>query len=166
MRRGSKQHEEELTKTVVLLEKEGWRVIDLNGMSPDAIAIKNGKVVAVEVLGKDWRNHPKTIRRELHGSWTYAGKKKQYAMFDDVKIVTFIREGEGFDDEKLTKSILSILQKCPDKKTVDVWAKIPYAVSQRRVSSMLQELELKGSLKSDLQSLGRAGRFKTWRLAR
>jgi hypothetical protein len=165
LRRGSKQHENELRKAISDMEMEGYRVLDLCGHSPDAIAVKDGKIVALEVLGKDWRNHPKTQRRELHGSWTHAGKKKQYAMFDDLKIVTFVRNGEGFNDEELTKTIMSILGECSTGKlrANEIWGSLPFSVSQRRVRQILEELETKRMVKSELQLKGRHGRYKIWK---
>ena len=96
MRIGNKQHETELKKVISNLEKEGYNVVDLKGFSPDAIAVKNNKIVAVEVLGTSWRHHPKTTTLELHNSWTYRGKRNQYNMFDEVKIFTFVRPKKPF----------------------------------------------------------------------
>ena len=95
---GKGQYREVLKDYISDLEEEGYRVIPLEGKSPDAIAIKLDasqvdidlekiKVCAVDVLGKTHRKG-----RGYHGSWTYKQKKKTYSMFDDVLIRTFKRD--------------------------------------------------------------------------
>jgi hypothetical protein len=164
MRRGSKQHEEELKKTMLELQKEGYRVIELRGHSPDAIAIKDNRIIAVEVLGQCWRNNPKYHYDELHSGWTYAGKKKQYSMFDDVKIVTFIRSGEGDKHPELPSLIMDLLSNVNVKqRTVEIWDHLPFFVSQRRVRQVLVKLEKKKMIESETQSNGRYGRFNVWK---
>ncbi|MCJ7424860.1 hypothetical protein MUP01_11440, partial [Candidatus Bathyarchaeota archaeon] len=150
----------------VAMESEGYRVIELHGYSPDAIAIKDGRITAVEVLGKQWRTNPRGGTKELHGSWTHAGKKKQYAMFDALKIVSFVRNGEGFSDKGVTDSILSILGERSNGslRANEIWESLPCQVSQRRVRQILEGLETEGVVKSELQSNGRYGRYKLWKL--
>jgi len=90
---GSKKHEEEVQRKALEMRKEGWKVIILNGKSPDAIAIKKGKVVAVEILKKikTERTNPETIKRHgryvwrYQGGYTQAAKRSIYDMFDDVE---------------------------------------------------------------------------------
>jgi hypothetical protein len=166
MRRGSKQHEDELRKTIASLEKEGYRVIDLCGYSPDAIAIKDGKIIAVEVLGKQWRKSPTGNAEQLHAGWTHSGKKKQYMMFDDLKIVTFVRSGEGFSDPELAKAVMATLAQCPTGilRANDIWKSLPCSFSQRRVRQILQELEKKQLVQSELRCDGRQGRYRLWKL--
>ena len=99
MQIGKAQHEEVLSDFIADLEEEGYRVIRLEGKSPDAIAIKIDytsdptslviEVSAVEALGKTYRKG-----RGWHGSWTYTNKKKLYSMFDKVLIRTFKRVKE------------------------------------------------------------------------
>lgn len=53
------------------VKRSGWRIIELHQKSPDAIAVKDGKVIAVEI-----------VRSELDARW----KRMAYKMFDDVVI--------------------------------------------------------------------------------
>ena len=81
---GSKQHESELKQYMETLEKNGFKVINLKGCSPDAIAVKDNKIYAVEVLGSQYRNG-----KGWHKSWTVKKKTEQYEMFDDLFIHVF-----------------------------------------------------------------------------
>lgn len=83
---GSKKHEEVLKLYITELEEEGFKVIDLKGKSPDAIAVKDNKVCAVEVLGSTYRKG-----KGWHKGWTRKHKQTQYSMFDDVFIRVFKR---------------------------------------------------------------------------
>lgn len=166
MRRGSKQHEQELQKTIADMRNEGYRILDLHGNSPDAIAVKEDVIVAVEVLGKDWRIRPNGKTKELHGSWTYAGKERQYSMFDEVKIVTFIRNKEGFNDEELTEAILRYLKASHQRevRTNEIWENMPWQVSQRRIRQILAFLETKKLVCSEIREDGRHGRYRIYKL--
>ena len=84
----SKQHWEEVLKVVEKLKSEGWRVINLDNKSPDAIAIKDGKVVAVEVLGFI-RKHKKGRGNPKKNCYSLKDKKLTYSMFDDLIIEKF-----------------------------------------------------------------------------
>ena len=84
---GSVQHEIELVNELQKLHNDGWKVINLRGLSPDGIAVKDGKVVAIEVLGADYRKG-----KGWRHSWTYKDKKERYSMFDDVIIKVFHRK--------------------------------------------------------------------------
>lgn len=92
-RKKSTGHGMALREKVEELEKNGWRVIDLDGRSPDAIAIKDGKIIAVEILKKfkTERTNEETIKRHGRFVWRYSGGKSQsqkrqnYSMFDDVE---------------------------------------------------------------------------------
>jgi len=68
----SEQHENALAAKLQHLENEGWRTFHLRDI-PDAIAVKDGKVIAVEIL----RNTPSVEREERI-------KRQQYSRFDDV----------------------------------------------------------------------------------
>lgn len=164
MRRGSKQHEAELLKAIKDMESKGYKVVNLHGVCPDAIAIKNNYVIAVEVLGKDVRNNPKSQSLENHASWTFSGKKRQYRMFDDVKIFVFIRDKTGFsNDDEIINNIINILLNCDDKiKANDIWDKLPYFVSQRRVRDILKSLEINNIVNSQTCFNGRYGTFKQY----
>lgn len=80
----SETHRLKVKETLKRLETEGYKVIDLENKSPDGIAIKDGKVIAVEVLGLQlskkghWRH-----------SWSVKSKHQIYHMFDDLIIETF-----------------------------------------------------------------------------
>lgn len=163
MRKGSKQHEDELQKTIEKLTEEGYRVINLQGQSPDAIATKEGKIIAVEVLGKSWRYHPKTTSKELHSGWTHLGKIKEYSMFDDVKIIEFVRNGEGFDNGKTEEAILNFLRTNKEGMRANViWEKLTFFLSRQRVYQVLTKLEEEGKTKSELYADGRHRRYKKW----
>lgn len=90
---GSPKHEEEVARKAQEMIKDGWRVIILHGKSPDAIAVKDGKIVAVEILKKirTERKNEETIKRHgryvwrYQGGFTQAGKRSIYDMFDDVE---------------------------------------------------------------------------------
>ena len=83
-RRESIEHEIKLVDELKKLMLDGWKVINLRGLSPDGIAVKDGKVVAIEVLGVQYKKG----KGYCH-NWTYKSKKERYSMFDDVIIKTF-----------------------------------------------------------------------------
>ena len=85
-RHGSLQHMKAVHKNIAELEKKGYRVIDLQGKSPDAIALKDEKIIAVEILGRQYKKGKGWKKK-----WTHAQKKKNYDMFDDVIIFSFRR---------------------------------------------------------------------------
>ena len=87
----SKLHMEKIKETIKELRKEGYRAIDLENKSPDVIALKDGKIFAVEILGMQYR---KKRRRNgkitgWHRGWSIKSKKQIYHMFDEVIIRTF-----------------------------------------------------------------------------
>jgi len=88
---GSIEHERVLRETIEKLERDGWRVIRLDGKSPDAIAIRDDVVMAIEILtarhrpGKGW-----------HKSWSIKGKLRAYSMFDKVMIVVYRKEPKNY----------------------------------------------------------------------
>ncbi len=86
--KGSEGHETRLREYAKELESKGWRVISLKGKSPDAIAVQNEAVVAVEVLSKvrmSKLKRGKWIREWRYASgYTLAEKRRNYSMFDDV----------------------------------------------------------------------------------
>jgi len=78
-RTGGIEHEMMLREYIRELEEEGYRVIDLKAKTPDAIAIKDGKIIAIEVL----RQYSKrAVDDKIHN----------YDMFDDVFIQVICRE--------------------------------------------------------------------------
>ncbi len=87
MKMESQQHIDKLKEVIKELEDKGYRVIDLEMKSPDAIALKDNKLYAVEVLGRQY-----DMKR---GYWkkkfTIKSKKEIYHMFDGMIIRTFKR---------------------------------------------------------------------------
>ena len=72
---------------------------------PDAIAVKDGKIVAVEVLKKirrtrDQRGWSRGYR--LVGGLTFEEKRRRYANFDDILFVIFYHDKD--DIEKFCNS--------------------------------------------------------------
>lgn len=72
----SRKHEDRLTEAIEEMRSQGYRVIRLNGKSPDAIAMKDGKLIAVEVL-------PRTSRVERRQ------KVLDYSMFDYISFYLY-----------------------------------------------------------------------------
>lgn len=88
---GNKLHEQELAKYTKELENQGYRVIKLNGKSPDAIAVKldennNLEIAAVEALSSQWKKG-----KGWKKQWTVKAKQANYSMFDKVLIHAFRR---------------------------------------------------------------------------
>jgi len=96
-KRGSLEHEEKVKEFLKELESDGWRTINLNAKSPDGIAIKDGKVCAVEILKKikTERKNPESIKAHGRYVWRFSGgytmnaKRQIYDMFDDVLFETY-----------------------------------------------------------------------------
>ena len=90
--KGSVEHEKKLEEKLRQLEDEGWRTINLQAKSPDGIAVKDGKICAVEILKKikvrasgNRRGKGKgKFRWKYAGGFTMANKRSNYDMFDDV----------------------------------------------------------------------------------
>lgn len=86
------KHEEALDLKIKELELSGWRVVNLHGKSPDAIAVKDNRIVAVEILKKikTERKNPELARKKGKFKWSFAGgftlasKRSNYDMFDEV----------------------------------------------------------------------------------
>jgi Holliday junction resolvase len=88
MQIGKSRHEVELSKTLEGLRSDGWKVVNLKGKSPDAVATRDGELIAIEVLGM-----VKVAKHTYEHSWTYKGKRQLYEHlgFDELKIFTFER---------------------------------------------------------------------------
>lgn len=82
---GARKHEIVLCKKKELLESQGWRVVLLDGKSPDGIAIKDGKVVAIEILSIA----PTKLGPRFSGGTAKEQKRIDYSMFDDVLFASF-----------------------------------------------------------------------------
>lgn len=89
---GGPRHEAALQEKIKELEQTGWRVINLHGKSPDAIAVKDDKIIAVEILRKikserknlDLARKKGKFKWSFAGGYTLVGKRSNYDMFDDV----------------------------------------------------------------------------------
>ena len=106
---GNDIHELELDKFIKELESEGYRVIKLNGKSPDAVAVRikenNLEISAVEALGSQYYKN-----KGWKKSWTWAGKQRIYSMFDEVLIRVFKR------DPNVSKSSYCNFRRCARTK--------------------------------------------------
>ncbi len=95
-RTGGPEHERVLREKAAELETEGWRVILLQGKSPDGIAVNGaGRIVAIEVVAKVPHNATHKAgkgRYRLQGGVTFSAKRAVYAMFDDVIFATYHRD--------------------------------------------------------------------------
>ena len=80
----SELHEKTLKNFIEELRKEGYKVFDLERKIPDAIAMKNGEIYAVEVLGVQYKQGKGWTKK-----WTYRSKTSNYHMFDGVIFKTF-----------------------------------------------------------------------------
>jgi len=91
-RLNEKKYEEALGKVISDLELDGWKTVSLCGKSPDAIAVKNNKIIAIEILKKirTERKNPVLAKKKgkfkwsFGGGYTLASKRSNYNMFDDV----------------------------------------------------------------------------------
>jgi len=88
----SERHEELVMAKVEELEKDGWHVVTIGNCHPDAIAVKDGLIMAVEVLkkykhtsktgeNKGWKYSDGTMRQKLEG----------YSRYDRIAFVTFYK---------------------------------------------------------------------------
>lgn len=83
--RGSQEHEDTLFEFVKELRENGYHVILLQDKSPDAIAVKDDKIYAVESLGF---TYVKGIGKRRN--WTWSQKKATYSMFDGLLVKQFM----------------------------------------------------------------------------
>ncbi len=75
----SKEHEKELGKLMRKLRKEGYNVIKTYHKIPDAIACKDGKIYAVEMMGQKWSSNKKWKNKH-----SKAEKERDYSNFDGL----------------------------------------------------------------------------------
>ena len=87
----SGQHERVLKEYCDELRTQGYNVVETHGKIPDAIATKDGKLIAVEVLIKIKRSGKGKGWRPM-GGYTLDGKRRNYYMYDDVLIRTDHKE--------------------------------------------------------------------------
>ena len=95
--KGGPGHEIALIDYTRELEAQGYRVFVCGNVCPDAIAVKDGKVCAVEILRKVHyeRKNPKLIKLRGRYTWklqsgtTLKRKREIYSMYDEVLIHVF-----------------------------------------------------------------------------
>jgi len=103
-RRGGQGHETALADYTKQLEDQGYRVLNCGNICPDAIAVKDGQICAVEILRKVHyeRKNPQLIKKYGRYTWKLASgttikrKRELYSMFDEVLIHVF-RDPTGPD---------------------------------------------------------------------
>jgi hypothetical protein len=122
MSKAKEQHEKELKKYANELESKGHKVILLNEKSPDGICIdwEKKNVFAIECLGKSLQSKGKYKGKyakegkvryawRLDGGFTFAMKRRNYSMFDDVLFSVYYRTQT--DNRKLNEKELAEQQK-------------------------------------------------------
>lgn len=99
----SEKHEQALKETVEELEAQGYRILLMGRLHPDAIAEKDGEIVAVEVLGKYKRKRSPDGRSrgyKLTGGLTFEEKRRRYSRFDNIHFTVFYYEK---DDNRIDR---------------------------------------------------------------
>lgn len=84
---GKPAHEDKLIEVLKEYENNGYKVIKLNGKSPDGIVFKDGKAICIEILPKRY-----SIRKkEYHSSNSTIGKQRIYSNlgFDEIEIIGY-----------------------------------------------------------------------------
>lgn len=91
---GSPQHQQLVRDTVEELKNLDYNVVNTNGFAPDAIATKDGKLFAVEIL---------LINYIPKQGWEHLGvvkrKRDKYRDFDDVIFKIENRNIKGIDKQ-------------------------------------------------------------------
>ena len=140
----SKEHETELERYLKELEEKGYKTVNLHGKMPDGIAIKNGRIFAVEILGKqkterknyDSKTHHGRYVTRFYGGITLTQKRNNYRMFDEVLFSFFWKSSQKeFPDGR--KNRIKNMKWERRKKNL---------TSQTR-----QELEMKGFINNSLE---------------
>jgi hypothetical protein len=81
---GSDKHESKLQEIKEKYTQEGYRVIDTRARIPDLIVLKENRIIAVEIMG---RQHKKGKGWKKKASFITVLNK--YYMYDDIVIYTF-----------------------------------------------------------------------------
>src|SRR2546427_9200994 len=92
---GGAQHEEVLRQTLESFRRKGFHAIRLDGKCPDGIATKDGKLYAIEILGKVKSHGSHRGKGWRTNGGSIADKERLYSMFDHVFVITFHRDGSG-----------------------------------------------------------------------
>src|SRR4030042_4870660 len=85
----SYQHEKELLEYLDELRSQGWKAVRLNSKSPDGIAVKDNRLVAIEII----------IQNNAGKYYIDTNKRSDYSMFDEV----FIRKIKKSKDRIIEK---------------------------------------------------------------
>ena len=107
----SERHEELVKQKVEQLETEGWHIVTIGRNHPDAIAVKDGVIMAVEVLRKIKRKDKQKRKGKgqsrgwrYQGGLTLAEKVRRYSRFDKTLFVTYYGStGEVADEFAVSK---------------------------------------------------------------
>jgi hypothetical protein len=91
MSKPSEEHELSLTLLIQELKNAGYHVIKTYRKIPAGIATKDGKIYAVEVLGRTYKN------KKWKTSATKEQKIKDYKEFDGVLFGFFLRPKKTMD---------------------------------------------------------------------
>jgi hypothetical protein len=110
----SYQHEKAVLDYLAELSSKGWKTIRLGKRSPDGIAVKDNRVVAVEIIIKNTDGKYRA---------TDTTKRDDYFMFDDVFIKKFDRDSniEKQRIEYENRLYSSIRKKRDEEKINEAW---------------------------------------------
>jgi hypothetical protein len=90
-REGRFRHENKIEELTEIWKRDGAKIINLRGKSPDLIIFQDNKAICIEVLTTE-------------SSWTYKGKKTVYEDlgFDEIQIFSLSKK----DPEKCKVRVL------------------------------------------------------------
>lgn len=83
---GLPQHQDLLKSFLEELRLKGYHTIDITGIVPDGLAVKENKIFAVEILGVD-----KIPQCGFSNMYTVNQKRDNYEMFDGVLFKVYER---------------------------------------------------------------------------
>lgn len=92
----SELHQKKVKEEIQRLESQGYRVIDTERKCPDAIAVKDGKIFAVEILPRRYKKG-----RGWNCKWSLRAKKINYKMYDDIFFAFYKRNADGTEYTEL-----------------------------------------------------------------
>jgi hypothetical protein len=86
-RTGKPAHEDKLIEVLREYERDGYKVIKLNGKSPDGIVFKDGKAICIEILPFRYNAN----LQYYHANTSTIGKRTIYENlgFDEIKIIGY-----------------------------------------------------------------------------
>jgi hypothetical protein len=84
---GMKQHQDTIVSYLVELESLGFHTVNCHGKAPDAIAVKDNKIYAVEIMG--FSSIPKKGWEQLP---SIKAKKDNYDSFDGILFKIFKKD--------------------------------------------------------------------------